>query len=300
MRGERKLRIRALVQLLDDPDAHVYRCIEEELLKERSSIIPDLEEAWELASDEVCQLRIEQLIGRIRLRETFRQVASWSRHPEPDLLEGFILASRYHNPDLNEKRIRRIVEEIWKKIWIELNNSLTSIEKITVVNHVLFNDYGFRVTPGEQSHPRYCFLGQLLEERLGNPTSIALFYNIIARKAGLPVKYVDLPRNPLLAYIDRKVAAKVHPPEVNTDVLFYINPANKGSITGRRELEYLLRKMHIEMTPSILEASSSLRLLVRLLEISEQSFARNGQEEKVAGISEMIHLLSHKKRQGRN
>ncbi len=295
MKEGKKQRIKALLQLLDDPDSDVFQCIEDELLKENSGIIPELEEAWEMAENEVCQFRIENLINRIRVRETFKKLKTWTRLPEPALLDGYILASLYHNPDMNEERIRRTVEEIRKKVWIELNNSLTSIEKITVVNHVLFNEYNFRIITDEPYLPRYCFISQVLESRMGNPISVALIYNIIAQTAGLPVKFVDLPRNPLLAYIDRRVAAKVHPPGVETDVLFYINPSNKGSITGRRELEYFLRKLNYDMTSTTLEASSSLRFLIRLLEITERSYEMSGQTEKVAGITEMIHLLSHKK-----
>lgn len=289
------MRTKALIKLLDDPDPGVFEAVEKELLKESSSVIPELETVWELTRHEICQSRIENLIHKILFRENSRKLRSWSRQATPDLLEGFILASRYHYPDLNEDKIFRQIEEIRKKVWVELNNSLTSLEKITVLNHIFFNEFHFIAIPPEEGGARHCFINTLLETRTGNAVSLTLLYNIIAQKLGLPVKYVDVPGNPLLAYVDRRIAAKVHPPGVNTDILFYINPASHGSITGRKELEYYLRKMNYEPGFSGLETSSPRSFLVRLLEITELSYEKNGEAERSADILEMKNILSEKK-----
>lgn len=84
-------------------------------------------------------------------------------------------------------------------------------------------------------------------------------------------------------------------PGVNTDILFYINPASHGSITGRKELEYYLRKMNYEPGFSGLETSSPRSFLVRLLEITELSYEKNGEAERSADILEMKNILSEKK-----
>jgi regulator of sirC expression with transglutaminase-like and TPR domain len=295
MISQKKLRIQALITLLDDPDPGIFDVIEKELLKESVSVIPELEVMWETTPHEICQIRIEYLIHRILFKENFRKLRRWSRQQAPDLLEGFILASQYNFPDINVDRIYRRIEEIRKRVWVELNNSLTSLEKITVLNHVLFNEYGFTIVPDIQPALKYYSVAHILENRTGCAVAIALLYNIIARKLDLSVSYVDFPRNPMLAYVDRRIAAKVHPPEVDTDVLFYINPANNGSITGRRELEYVLRKMNVEESVSHTEASSPCNFLARLLEVTEKSYEMSDQPEKSADILQMIAVLSTKK-----
>jgi regulator of sirC expression with transglutaminase-like and TPR domain len=282
----------ALISLLDDPDPAVYEAIEQELIKESSKIIPELEIIWETSYDEICQNRIQNLIHRIRFNDHYKSFRKWSKQQNPDLAEGFILASKYHFPDLNTDKILRRIEEIRRKVWVELNNSLTSIEKITVLNHIFFQDLGFSVDNGNYYSPKNCFINHVLETGQGNPISVALLYTIIANQLDLQVKFVDIPKHPLLAYVDRKIAAKVHPEGINTDVLFYINTSNKGSISGRRELEFQLRRSGLEPVRRFFEPSSSRCFLSRLLEVTEKSYELNGLSDKTADIHQMIAILN--------
>lgn len=292
--SDKNRKMQALLLLLDDPDETVHEAVAAELIKESPRIIPKLEYIWENTCDENCQNRIEVLIQRLHFKENYKKLRVWSKQQDPDLFEGFVLTSKYHYPDLNIDRIERKIEEIRRKVWVELNNSLTSLEKITVLNHVFFNDFGFSVDNENHYSPRNCFVNQILETGKGNPVSMALLYTIVANRLDLPVRFIDIPKTPLLAYVDRKIAAKVHPAGVETDVLFYINPANKGSITGRRELEYQVKRTGLEPSVRYFEASSSRTFLTRLLEITEKSYELNGFREKTADIHQMISVLNHK------
>jgi regulator of sirC expression with transglutaminase-like and TPR domain len=291
----KKQRLNVLIELLDDPDETVFKHVEKELLKESVQIVYDLEKKWESVEEDICQARIEILIDKLLFKDHCSKLRRWSKHPEPDLLEGFILASRYHQPDMNIDKVYRKIEEIRKKVWVELNNSLTSIEKVAVLNHLFFDVYNFQITSGDQVSPRDSYINYILETGYGNVFSIALLYNIIAQKVGLSVQFIDLPQNPLLAYLDHNVALKVHPPDIRTDVLFYINPANRGSISGRRELEFYLKKMKFDLDKINLEPGSRHCFLSRLLEVTEKSFAKSGQTEKTSKILQMISLLNPKK-----
>lgn len=291
MTTQSKQRFQALLRLIDDPDTVVADAVEKELLKTKIAYIPDLESIWEQSDDETCRLRIELLISRIQFQENFRKFRQWTKQQKQDLLEGYLLISACHYPDLNFDKIHRKIEEIRKKVWIELNNSLTSLEKITVLNHIFFEEYRFRAEPEHQFSPKYCYIHHILETFTGNSISIALIYHIIAQKLLLPVKFIDLPKNPMLAYVDRTIAAKIYPPGVNTDILFYINPANRGSITGRKELEYLMSKDQANGSPTQLEALPPRFFLLRLLEIAGKSYEISGDASKKADIHSMIRLL---------
>jgi hypothetical protein len=292
----KKSRLLALISLLDDPDEVVYKAVEKEILTESARIIPDLEFVWETTVHEVCQQRIERLIEKIRYKENFRKLKVWAKQPSPDLLDGFILASKYHFPDINIDRVNRRIEEIRKRIWVELNNSLTSLEKITVINHVLFQEYQFKLVTDHQESLKSHSIAHMLESRTGSVVAFTMLYLVIARKLELPVRYIDFPRNPMLAYVDKRIAAKVHPSDVETDILFYINPGGNGSITGRRELEYVLRKLSPDGQKKHLESGSYRSFLMRLLEGMEKSIELNGNSEKSLEIQQMIHVLEEKNR----
>jgi len=61
----KKPRLAALISLLDDPDPEIFAAVGRELLKENSSIIPNLEYVWETSIHDECQQRIEDLIKKI-------------------------------------------------------------------------------------------------------------------------------------------------------------------------------------------------------------------------------------------
>ena len=286
----RKSKLLALISLLDDPDQMIFDAVEKELLKESARIIPDLEYVWESTVHDVCQERIGRLIRRIRFKEEIRHLRGWSAKSDPDLLEGFIIISRYLFPEISVEKVYRRIEELRKRVWVELNNSLTSLEKITVLNHIFFNEYRFRIVSDNQENMKSHSVAHLLESATGSMVAFSLLYQIVARKLEFPVRYIDFPRHPLLAYADRKIAARVHP-DVETDILFYINPSGKGSISGRRELEFVLRKMNPVIEINRLEPGSSSTFLLRLLESIDQSAALTGETYRSQEIQQMKKVL---------
>jgi regulator of sirC expression with transglutaminase-like and TPR domain len=296
MGAMRKSRLLALITLLDDPDPLIFEAVEKELQKESIRIIPELEIVWETTLCDVCQERIGRLMRKIRLKEETRKLKSWSAKKDPDLLEGFIIISRYLFPEISTEKVSRKIEEIRRRIWVELNNSLTSLEKITVLNHVVFNEYRFRIVADNQENMKSHSVAHLLESGSGSVVAFALLYQIIAARLDLPVRFIDFPRHPLLAYADKKIAVRVHPPEVETDILFYINPAGKGSISGRRELEFVLRKMNPVVEISTLETGSPATFLLRLLESIDQSAALDGETDRKNEIQLMTEALGVKKK----
>ena len=287
----KKSKLQALINLLDDPDKMVFELVEKELLKGNDKIIPALEEKWESSFDEGNQERIENLIQRLQFKQTKKLLKKWIKSGNKDLLNGFILVDRFQYPDLNMLSIHQKIENLKKEIWLELNNSLTLLEKTTILNHFLYNINGFSINHNNLYSPQNCFLNQLLDTKRGNPVSMSIFYAIISRQLELPTEFIDFPRNPLIAIVDPKLAKKVHGEIRNTDVLFYINPSNKGSITSRKEIEYHLKKNNYQPLQSFTEPRSELTLIKRLLESLEESYQSVGYPEKEEKVSELISLF---------
>jgi len=286
-----KKKLNALINLLDDPDQMVFEAAEKELLKENNSIISELEEKWESSYDEMYQERIENLIQDLQFRETKKLINNWVHSDENDLLEGFLAVDRFQYPDINLLGVYKKIEKIEKTIWLELNNSLTLLEKTTIINHFIFNINGFSVNHNNLFSPQNCFLNQLLDTKNGNPVSIGIFYTLIARRLGLSSHFADFPKNPLVAIVDRELAKKVHGDDTKTNVLFYINPSNKGSITSRKEIDYHLEKNNYSPTDFFAEPKHDLYFIRRLLESLQESYQSVGYTEKMEKIRELICLF---------
>ncbi len=283
----------ALIDLLDDPDLTVFEAVQKELLKETDRIIPELEQKWETSFDGDCQERIENIIQNLQFKETARLLEEWliTDLDKRELLTGFIIIDRFQYPDLNQMNIRLKLENIRKKIWLELNNSLTLLEKITIVNHFLFNLNEFSINFKNIHSPQNCFLNQMLDTKKGNPVSISIFYTIIARMLDLPAQFIDFPRNPLVAIVDAKLARKVHGNDAQSDVLFYINPSNKGSITSIKEIEYHLRTNNFQPMHHYTEPKSDVQFIKSLVESLELSYQSVNFIDKKERIQQLLRLF---------
>ncbi len=284
-------RLMALIALLDDPDKAVYEMIEKEFLEEDSAIINQLERIWETSFDELQQSRIESLIQQIQFRETSKKIKNWSTQTNVDLFEGFFLLSQYQYPELKLKEVKNKIRKIRNDVWIEISNKLTSIEKITVLNHIFYDVNKFSINLANLQSPQNCYINQILDTRKGNPVSIAILYTLIARELDFPVQLIDFPRNPLLAYVDDEIAKKAHGPHYNSPVLFYINPSNKGAIIGRKEIEFFLKRNE-QVTGDIFEKHCEDRVIIKkLLENLISAYDSLGYQDKVDDLAFIASLL---------
>lgn len=286
-------KLNALISLLDDPDDTVYQMVERELLKEDENIIPELEKKWELSFDGSCQERIENIIQNLQFNETKNMLDHWLMTDSDvrDLLNGFLIVDRFQYPDLNPVNIQLKVENIRKKIWLELNNSLTLLEKTTILNHFLYNVFDFSINHKNIHSPQNCFLNQMLDTKKGNQVSMAILYTILARQLELPAQFINFPKNPLVAIVHPKLARKVHGNSVESDVLFYINPSNKGSITSIKEIEYHLKSNNYVPVHKYTEPKSDvffIQLLLETLEMSYQSVNFTDKKERIKKLLELF------------
>ena len=186
-------RLDALINLLDDPDDTVSDMVQRELLKENEDIIPTLEQKWEASIDEQFQKRIESIIQLLHFKQTSKHLRNWrnSDSEERNLLSGFCHVDRFQFPDINPLNIQLKIERLRKNIWLELNNSLTLLEKVTILNHFIFNVHGFILNTEDPVASQNCFLTQILENRQANPVSMCLFYAIVARQLDIPAYFIE-------------------------------------------------------------------------------------------------------------
>ena len=288
MKAEKR---RALIALLDDPDNAVYQMVEKEFLKEDAGVVNHLEKVWETTLDEVLQERIENLIQQIQFSETSKKIKSWSSQEHVDLFEGFFLISRYQYPELKLKSIRNKLQRICNEVWLEINQKLTSIEKITVLNHIFYDVNKFAVNINNLQSPKNCYINKVLETKLGNTISIAILYTLIARELEFPVQLIDFPRNPLLAYIDEDAARKVHGAHYKSPVLFYINPSNHGAIIGRREIEFFLKRNEQVDEKIFQQHCEDLQIIKKLIESLIDAYDSLGDDDKVDDLTAIVSLL---------
>ena len=283
--------IQALLQLLDDPNDEVNQTVTTRILEQGPTILPDLEAAWEGSMDPMHQERIINLIQEIQTQYNHTQLQNWVRNEQQDLLKGVFLVTRYQYPELEMKELEISLDRIIKDVWLELNNNLTALEKVRILNHIIFDVHGFTKNTKDFYSPQNSFINQVLETGKGNPISLAVVYIVIAQRLNLPIFGVNLPKNFILAYRDLLVAGNSFD-EVAEDILFYINPYNRGAVLGRREIEYFLKQQKIEPQESHFKPCSNLEIIVRILHNLINAYHKSGYREKAELYESVLRNIS--------
>ena len=278
--------IEALIKLLDDPDPNIFEHIENKLLSYGNEVIIYLENAWEKSFDAILQERLENLVHKIQYQNVKEDLALWYQSGGFDLLRGFLIINRYQYPDLNEQKIINQLEAIKRDVWLQMMHEASPVEKVKLINHILYNVYGFSGNTTNHQDPKNSFLSEVLESKKGNQISLAIIYSIIAQKLDIPIFGVNLPQHFILAYIDdlEKTAD-------DNGILFYINVFNKGYIFGKRDIDQFLRQLKISPEKFFYEPCSNTDILKRVIRNLMSSYEKAGAIEKVKELQQLLKVL---------
>jgi regulator of sirC expression with transglutaminase-like and TPR domain len=282
--------IQAMINLLEDPSEDVFKTVFSSLLEKGAEIIPELEKAWENSADQLYQERLENLIQNIQLNTIENDINNWMRSDHADILIGAYLIAKLQFPDLKFSYISDPVEKITHDVWIELNDNLTALEKIKILNHILFKVHGFSKNITNPLNPQNSFINQVIETKKGNAVSLAIIYLAACQKLGLPVFGVDLAKNMILAFMD-KPGLNMESEYQDSDILFYINPYNRGTVLGRPEIEYYLKQLKIEPVKSYFFPCSNKVIIKRMVYTLMTSYENLGYQYKILELERILKLF---------
>lgn len=280
-----------LIHLLDDPDQEAFQQVSTEILTLGLPAVEPLEEAWFNTSDQLTRQRIEELVHNIQYEGLFRELSVWSSAGGFDLLRGFLIATRFQYPNLDEEKLLVDLNKLTRSVWLELNENLTSLEKVKVLNHVLF---GINEIAGEIADtrvPDHYFLNNLLQSKHGNAVSIGILYIIIAQKLMLPIKGVDLSGNFIACYTHIPSDFKDDYKPVN-DVKFYINPFAAGAVFTRKEIMLYLDKAGIEPVESCFQPADNRTVLKRWCSDLMHAYQVSDMKIRANELKSFIRILS--------
>jgi regulator of sirC expression with transglutaminase-like and TPR domain len=278
--------LEALMNLLEDPDKQVFNSVSDRLVELGEEVVTPLERRWELTLRPDLQERIENVIRKIHFNKLAGELDAWRSAGGNDLLYGSFLVSRFHYPDLAFEAMDRMVEKIRREIWLELNNQLTALEKVRVINYFIYEIHKFDKSHKKTHTPQLYLVNHMLDTHKGSPVLLGLIYAELARRLELPIYGVNLPRNFVLCYYDQDY------PDDPNGILFYINPSDKGNVLGLKELKSFLRHLQIEEKDFYFTPCSNIDIIERLLINLQYAYDRSGQPEKAAMLKQLFQKTS--------
>ncbi len=274
--------IKALIYLLDDPDREIFQEIEHKLITCGPEVIPLLEHSWESSFDALSQGRIENIIHRIQYDQVKNDLQLWKLNNSEDLLEGLLIINRYQYPNLHEEQVYYQLAELRRNAWYHLMYDMSPVEKVKLLNNILFREFGLSGNTSNYHDPQNSFIHKVLETKKGNPISLACIYALVAQKLDIPIYGVNLPKHFVLAYVDGENQDKVQ---------FYINVFNRGQIMREEDIYAFLRQLNLPLSDNYTLPCDNIAIIKRVLRNLIAAYEHVDNAEKKLEVETLLTLI---------
>ncbi|HWS00007.1 MAG TPA: hypothetical protein VN249_05285, partial [Prolixibacteraceae bacterium] len=138
--------IDALISLLDDQDELVFSSVKEKLISLGSTVLPRLEDSLLSADSYEHAKKLEEIISHLKKDIIVTRMKQWILAEDRDLIDGWLLVSSIHHPNITKEKIENSIQKICREVWLEITESMTSLEKVAVINYILFKVNRFEIS----------------------------------------------------------------------------------------------------------------------------------------------------------
>ena len=265
----------ALISLLDDSDEEVVEHVREKIISLGEEFIPVLEKEWESSFNPILQERIEDVIHDLQFTLFKKRLLGWKEEGGQDLLEGMWIIATYQYPDLDYKKLKQDIEQLYYEVWLEVKEDQDPYDKVRAINNVFFNKLKFGPNTKNFHSPSNSMINVVLESRKGNPISLGVLYLLVSQKLKMPVFGVNLPNLFVLTYKEDPLQ-------------FYINAFNRGLVFSREDVDNYIDQLKLKMIPTFHQPCSHLEILSRMLRNLVVSFEKIGEHDKVDELKSIL------------
>ena len=238
--------LNAIIQLLEDPDQEVYEVVSNKLVEYGTSLVPSLLQVQYASTSDLMQERIDVIIHQIQLKDAITQFKQWQSSSNPSVIEGLMIVSSIINVQFDKEATLQLFEQIRKSCWLELNHYLTSLEKITTLNSMLFNHLHFKGELDMTKEEQLFNIEFVLQFKKGNMLSMGALYMALAQVLDLPVKLIKVEDHYLLAYVDSQISFLDPEQKPIESIQFFINPL-LGDIYSVEEIDAFLKTQEVNI-----------------------------------------------------
>ncbi len=279
--------INALLNLIEDPDDEVYHTITKRFIGFGQEIIPVLNEFQELTDDPVQVSKINSIIAQISISCLENALTDWLNCEDQSVLEASVFIAAYLNPEYDRDWLFFEVEKIRKTIWLELNDYLTPLEEINILNKIIFGHYNYKGVELDHSSTTHFDPSHLLRNKLSNTFPLASLYLIIAEMLGVTILPAEIPQQNLLCYVEE--GSSIITVE-GSDIIFFLDPLN-GQVYTHRDVENYVKKMNLAHPPVTYTPSNPKKFVQRWLKEIAKAEQMKGEIERHKALLKLISAI---------
>ncbi len=285
-----KHKIESLISLVDDQDESVFELVQGQIMDLGGDVLPLLTEAYDRSESELMSARLEHLIAQLTLINTREEIRDWKNNNSRNLYQGLSIIATYQYPKLDIEKITRTINKIRQELWLEINDNMTALEKVRILNHLFFDIHMFRGDSKDFFAPENSFLNDVVIRKKGNPISLSAIYSIVAQSVNIPIYGVNMPNHFIVAFANRLYTQPLSDIKIN-DILFYVNPFNRGEIYSLKEMRHFLSSMKIVPRDQYLLPCSNITIVRRSLKNLINIYENLGEKDKVDAFTTILKEL---------
>lgn len=142
--------------------------------------------------------RVRRLAAEVQLRQTlaaFEKLLAEKDDSKFELLRAGLLISKLDNHELDVDSYINELERHSRRAQAGVSKDATEQERLTALNRYLFEEQGFHGSRTDYGSRSNSYLNEVLDDREGLPITLSVLYIEIARRMGLNVVGVGMPRH---------------------------------------------------------------------------------------------------------
>ena len=284
--------LQALIYLLEDPDEGIYTTVKQELEKIGEAAVPPLRRALEEEGHgTMFVVRAKALLDQLSTEEVRSLFADWIESADHVVAEALVLINRYVDPTAGNSELKEALGRIRQDIWLELNDDMTALEQVRVINRIFFEHHGFEGTRGGAARPNHALPSEVVSQRKGNSLALGAVYLAMAQELELPIHGVNLPNHFILAYCDGGHLGELTEAGGPGSVLFYINPFNKGGVIHPDEVNAFLGHLDLPVDQRHCGPCHPIDVVRRLIGNLAYAFERQEDLEQAERMRELLFFV---------
>ena len=204
-----------------------------------------------------------------------------------ELETGWFLMDRTVYPNFQATSATLFMDKLADRVRELVTPPLSPRQTCSVLNRVLFHEYGFRGSGKNFENPQNSFLHRVLERRQGLPITLSVIYLLIARRIGLELDPIGLPGRFMVGCFAEEIP-------------FYVDAWSGGKILVLDQMENFLEHSSIEDSGSALLPVTVSETLCRGCRNLVYHFELSKDSEKSALFSGFVKEFERVQRQASN